>query len=67
MGRAYKKLIHEWKHVLPTQSVCLRVPIDLPETADDAAVAAEQRSNLAKDAQPETEPSTPDNGGAPNN
>jgi len=27
VGRAYKKLIESWRAVLPTQSVCLRVPI----------------------------------------
>ncbi len=31
VGRAYKKLIHDWRHVLPTQSVCLRVPLALSE------------------------------------
>lgn len=30
VGKAYKKLIEEWHHVLPTQSVCLRVPLDYP-------------------------------------
>ena len=27
VGRAYKKLIAAWREVLPTQSVCLRVPV----------------------------------------
>jgi len=30
VGEAYKQLIHEWCDVLPTQSVCLRVPVDMP-------------------------------------
>jgi beta-glucosidase/6-phospho-beta-glucosidase/beta-galactosidase len=30
VGKAYKKLIHDWQHVLPMQSVCLRVPIVTP-------------------------------------
>jgi beta-glucosidase len=30
VGKAYKKLIKDWQHVLPMQSVCLRVPIVLP-------------------------------------
>lgn len=30
VGQAYKELINDWKEVLPTQSVCLRVPILLP-------------------------------------
>ncbi len=28
VGRAYKQLIHDWRNVLPTQSVCLRIPLD---------------------------------------
>lgn len=28
VGKAYKQLIHGWREVLPTQSVCLRVPIE---------------------------------------
>jgi beta-glucosidase/6-phospho-beta-glucosidase/beta-galactosidase len=31
VGRAYKTLISEWQDVLPTQSVCLTVPIVLPD------------------------------------
>jgi len=30
VGLAYKKLIEDWRGVLPTQSVCLRVPLDGP-------------------------------------
>jgi beta-glucosidase len=30
VGKAYKKLIRDWGHVLPMQSVCLRVPIVAP-------------------------------------
>lgn len=31
-GVAYQKLIKDWRSVLPTQSVCLRVPIEMPGT-----------------------------------
>ncbi|MBK4737755.1 family 1 glycosylhydrolase [Noviherbaspirillum pedocola] len=31
VGRAYHKLIADWREVLPTQSVCLRIPIIMPE------------------------------------
>lgn len=31
VGRAYKKLIEEWREVLPTQSVCLTVPLIEPD------------------------------------
>jgi beta-glucosidase/6-phospho-beta-glucosidase/beta-galactosidase len=30
VGKAYRQLIHDWREVLPTQSVCLRVPIEFP-------------------------------------
>jgi beta-glucosidase/6-phospho-beta-glucosidase/beta-galactosidase len=30
VGRCYKQLIADWKDVLPTQSVCLSVPVVLP-------------------------------------
>lgn len=30
VGEAYKKLIEEWKSVLPTESVCLQLPIVMP-------------------------------------
>jgi hypothetical protein len=31
VGRAYKQLIKDWREVLPTQSVCLRVPVVPPQ------------------------------------
>jgi hypothetical protein len=31
VGRAYQRLIKDWREVLPTQSVCLRVPIVPPQ------------------------------------
>ncbi len=34
VGQAYKQLICDWDSVLPTQSVCLRVPIVLPSDHD---------------------------------
>ena len=30
VGAAYKDLVRHWRAVLPTQSICLRVPLDLP-------------------------------------
>ncbi|MDB6125823.1 MAG: glycosyl hydrolase family protein [Pedosphaera sp.] len=30
VGKAYKQLIADWQMVLPTQSVCLKVPVELP-------------------------------------
>ena len=31
VGAAYKQLIADWLHVLPTQSYCLVLPLDMPE------------------------------------
>ncbi len=36
VGTAYKKLIDDWQQVLPTQSVCLIVPVVKPQEYDDA-------------------------------
>jgi beta-glucosidase len=35
VGEAYRKLIAEWREVLPTQSVCLTVPIVPPSEQDE--------------------------------
>jgi beta-glucosidase/6-phospho-beta-glucosidase/beta-galactosidase len=34
-GTAYAQLIRDWRQVLPTQSVCLRVPIVMPADYDE--------------------------------
>ncbi|MGI4880326.1 MAG: glycoside hydrolase family 1 protein, partial [Janthinobacterium lividum] len=36
VGAAYARLIAAWNHVLPTQSMCLQVPVTLPSEYDDA-------------------------------
>ena len=36
VGVAYKKLIDEWRDVLPTQSMCLTVPVVMPNEAEGA-------------------------------
>jgi beta-glucosidase len=51
VGVAYKKLIADWRAVLPTQSVCLQVPIVLPSEHDDEW-AVKKRAQ-ARRAQPE--------------
>jgi beta-glucosidase/6-phospho-beta-glucosidase/beta-galactosidase len=46
VGRSYRQLIRDWASVLPTQSVCLSVPIVLPSEYDDPRnrrMAAEAR------------------------
>ncbi|HZV85334.1 MAG TPA: glycoside hydrolase family 1 protein, partial [Brevundimonas sp.] len=45
VGRSYKQLIKDWGEVLPTQSVCLSVPIVPPEEwGDDHSVAQLQEA-----------------------
>lgn len=31
VGKAYKELIENWQRVLPTHSICLQVPVELPD------------------------------------
>ncbi|GGE71688.1 glycoside hydrolase family 1 protein [Sphingomonas prati] len=35
VGTAFKKLIGQWRDVLPTQSLCLTVPVVMPDETDD--------------------------------
>ena len=43
VGEAYKQLIREWRDVLPTQSMCLTVPIMLPDEAEDQHAQRQMR------------------------
>ncbi len=36
VGIAYKKLIQEWRQVLPTQSMCLQLPIVFPQSYSES-------------------------------
>jgi beta-glucosidase/6-phospho-beta-glucosidase/beta-galactosidase len=36
VGEAYARLIRDWRQVLPTQSVCLQVPVVMPSESEDA-------------------------------
>jgi beta-glucosidase len=51
VGKAYKKLIADWQKVLPTNSICLRVPIVCPQdyqkswAANRRAEAEEKRQS----------------------
>ena len=52
VGKAYKKIITEWREVLPTQSVCLTVPVVMPsehneEWAKRNRVQARQEINAS--------------------
>ena len=47
VGRAYKKLISDWRDVLPAQSVCLVVPL-LPPSRSEGAQAHDQQADAAE-------------------
>lgn len=44
VGKAYKALIENWRRVLPTQSVCLQVPI-IPPSEHEAEWSRQARAN----------------------
>ncbi len=62
VGKAYKDLITAWRDVLPTQSVCLQVPIILPDEFHEAFV--QRRMEMARKRQDAvgTEPKDPEGG-----
>jgi beta-glucosidase/6-phospho-beta-glucosidase/beta-galactosidase len=51
VGRAYKKLISDWRTILPASSMCLTVPIVPPEKAD-RPFAMEQQAEAAERLRP---------------
>ncbi len=59
VGRAYKRLISQWRDVLPTQSVCLTVPIVLPSEARSLHARRQQAQTDRLLGEDPPEPSTP--------
>jgi beta-glucosidase len=50
VGEAYRQLIQDWLAVLPTQSVCLQVPIVRPsEYGEESARMRRERTNQARE------------------
>jgi beta-glucosidase/6-phospho-beta-glucosidase/beta-galactosidase len=43
VGRSYKQLIADWGHVLPTQSVCLSVPVVPPNEYEHVSAERQRR------------------------
>ena len=60
VGEAYKKLITDWQDVLPTQSVCLVVPVIMPHE-DEARNIKPDHKHLDSNGKV-TEPSNPGDG-----
>jgi beta-glucosidase/6-phospho-beta-glucosidase/beta-galactosidase len=61
VGEAYKKLISDWQDVLPTQSVCLVVPVVMPHEHQGETI---NNNHKPVDASVRTEPANPDTSGA---
>jgi beta-glucosidase/6-phospho-beta-glucosidase/beta-galactosidase len=57
VGKAYRQLMHDWRAVLPTQSVCLRVPVVLPSEQEKMWARCFAESTVP------TEPSVSENKG----
>lgn len=63
VGRAYQQLIRDWAEVLPTQSVCLRVPVVAPSEYEESW-ARRQRAEAPLRRKPgQTSPSNAEEGG----
>ncbi len=53
VGKAYKHLIDQWRNVLPTQSLCLVVPVEMPlEDSKPVAEVATAHETLAQPVDP---------------
>jgi beta-glucosidase/6-phospho-beta-glucosidase/beta-galactosidase len=62
VGEAYKKLIAEWREVLPTQSVCLTVPVVPPSQHDEQWAKRNRMQARDQRATPPTEPANSEGG-----
>jgi beta-glucosidase len=56
VGQAYQKLIADWREVLPTQSVCLRVPVVRPQRYAQSCAARQRAEAIPDCARTPTEP-----------
>ena len=65
VGRAYKQLISDWKTVLPTQSVCLRVPIDFPSEQEERHAIRKRAAARAREAKSATTANAGEQSGEP--
>jgi hypothetical protein len=62
VGKAYKKLIQDWRDVLPASSVCLSVPIVKPSQADRMHALRQQALAAAANDQISAQPANPEVG-----
>ena len=62
VGECYKKLISEWRDVLPTQSICLVVPVVPPNRADGVQEHDQQARAAAINLRASSQPAASENG-----
>jgi len=65
VGQAYKRLIADWAEVLPTQSVCLRVPVVPPSEHDQAWAQRTRAEARQRRKAPQTAPANAERRGGP--
>jgi len=54
VGQAYKQLIQDWSSVLPAQSYCLVLPLDMPGDAELGPKAERMRRHAIRTAKAAT-------------
>ena len=62
VGEAYKKMIRDWREVLPTQSVCLRVPVVSPSEHNEQWARKNRVQAIEQANKTPTEPAVSDQG-----
>ena len=62
VGKAYKKLISDWREVLPASSVCLSVPIVPPSQAKSSCAVEQQEAAAEHNAEVAAQAGNPENG-----
>jgi beta-glucosidase len=62
VGEAYKRLISQWRDVLPTQSMCLTVPVVMPDEASSKHAERQRQRAQQMIAGRPTAPSSQENG-----
>ena len=62
VGEAYKQLIRQWRDVLPTQSLCLTVPVVRPSEADSGHALKQRARARQMIKKPASSPAVQENG-----
>jgi beta-glucosidase len=61
VGRCYRQIIKDWRDVLPTQSVCLTVPVVPPQSYESVEQVRQEHNAREMLARPKAEASVPEN------